>query len=319
MTIRWDHVRVGLGYAAAAALVTWGAVWGVRHGEQIAKAFRLRPAFLALLVPLIVASLVLTGLLNQLVAGALGARLRRRQWLALGFASTLANYVLPLRAGAAMRAAYYKRLRGLPFARFASCMAVAYVITLLVNAAVCAGALAWFGATGERTSWPLFWVAAALALGCITALVFSPSPAEAARGAGLRGFLGRVHEGWDLLRRKPRLMSQVGAVCLGTAGLYAVRLWIAFAAAGNPLSAAGCLLVGSAVGLSMFFSVTPAALGVRELVIVLVSAVVGVPPEVSLMAGALDRAVAILIVMVLGPVATLYLARNLPQGWRGRG
>jgi uncharacterized membrane protein YbhN (UPF0104 family) len=310
MTIRWAHIRAALSYLLTAVLIAWGAVWAVRHSDRIAEAFRLSPMFLALLAPLVVVSVMLIGLMNQLVASGVGAGLRPRQWISLAFVSTLANYVLPLRAGAAMRAAYYKRAAGLSFARFTSCMAVAYVMTLLVNGVVCAGALAWYGAAEGRTSWPLFWVAVALAVGCVAALVFSPASSAKEQGTGVWNFLGRVHRGWDVLRGRPRLLIQAGGLSLATTVLYAVRLWVAFAATGNPLGVAGCLLIGAAVGLSMFFSVTPASLGIRELVIVLVSAVAGIPPEVSLMAGAVDRAVAVLVVMGLGSVATLYLARE---------
>ena len=293
-------------------------LWVVRHWDRVRAAFSLSPGYLAILLPLTVLSFLTGGLLNQVVAGHLGARLRFWQWAPLAFAALLANYVLPARAGLAVRAAYYKRLKDFPIAGFVSAMAVVYVMTLLVACLICTGALTWLWFVKGLVCWPLFLGAVVAAALCVAVLVLSGRVWKKPPRTGIWEPFVRVRAGWDMLVRSPGLMACVAGLCIAIAGMGALRLGIAFATTGHRVSVAGCLLLGSLVALSTFISITPAGLGIREAVLVFSSMAVGVPPEHSLLAGATLRAVNILIVFTLGPVSAARISHEVARGPDGR-
>jgi len=116
-------------------------------------------------------------------------------------------------------------------------------------------------------------------------------------------------EGAKLEFRRDAL-EEVAGLALGITALHIVRLYLAFAAIGNPVSLAGCVLVAAVAAIAVFISVTPAGLGVREAAILVAAMVMGVTPEVSLLAAAAHRAVGMLVVLSIGPVATLILSRE---------
>ncbi|MFO7897968.1 MAG: lysylphosphatidylglycerol synthase transmembrane domain-containing protein [Planctomycetota bacterium] len=312
--MRGVRARDLLGYVVAAAIIAAAAVWVAGHWDRVAAAFSLRPGYLAVLIPTAVANALLVGLLNQVVATHLGVRLGFWRWASLGFASTLVNYVLPARGGMAVRAAYYKRVGGLPLARFASSMAVIYVITVLVNAFAAMAGLLWAWLAAGVMLWPLFFVAAGLALVCVLALAFSPRPSERPAGSGLRATLAEVHRGWETLRTSRPLLGKVAAVVAAGTSMNVLRLYVVYLAIGHPVSAAGCLLVGALAGLGTFLSFTPGALGIRDGAIVFGSMAVGVSAEAGLLASVLDRAVLLVVVLSIGPFAALRISRETARG-----
>lgn len=292
------------------AIIAVAAIWVAGHWDRVAAAFSLRAGHLALLLPTVVVSVISAGLMNQLLASHLGAPLRFREWAALAFATILANYVLPMRAGLAMRAGYYKRKAGFPIASFTSCTAAMYLIIALVNSVIVVGSLLWIRQEQGIISWPLLWIGVGVAALCGILLVFSPRPAGSKERSVFWATLVRVHSGWDMLRRNPAVLSKVAGLAFVATGLYILRLYVAFAAIGHYVNVSGCVLIGSLVTLSMFISITPASLGIREAAIVFSSMAVGVAPEISLLAGAIDRAVTVLVVFALGPFATVYISRQ---------
>ena len=303
------RLRNVIGYLITAGLFAWAGIWVTRNWDSVSRAFSLRPGYLLALIPMVVVGVILSGLMNQLMASHLGAPLRFVQWASLAFASTMANYGLPL-AGVTLRAGYYKRQSGFPIASFASGMAVAYVVTVLVNSLTVIAAVAWIGPASGRALPPLMWAAAAVAAVCGLVLAFSPKAAKGEPTHRIWNALARVHAGWDMLRHSPALLAKAFALSLAATLLYALRLWIAFAATGHPTSIPACLLVGGLAALSMFISLTPASLGIREGVIIFSSYAVGVPPEVSLIASTLDRTVAMVIVLPIGSLAAFRLSRE---------
>jgi len=152
-------------------------------------------------------------------------------------------------------------------------------------------------------------VIAALAL-CLGLLFATPRTSGDENQPGFKGLLVRIHVGWDTLRRSARLLARVTGLCATITVLYGGRMHIAFAALGHDVPLAGCVLIGTLVSLSMFISITPAGLGIREAAIVFSSMALGVAPEISLLAGALDRAATMLFLLAVGPLSMAFIARD---------
>jgi uncharacterized membrane protein YbhN (UPF0104 family) len=297
-------------YIATSAFIAFAAYWAWCNWDKIEQAFSLNVEFLSFLIPLIIISVLLIGLQNQVVVSHLGFPLRFLQWAGLAFTSTLANYILPMRAGAVMRAEYYKQRCGLALTSFGSSMALVYVTTLLANSIIGLCVMLFLKLKTGILSIPLFWGFLAVVFICLIALVLSPRPSEKQQSSRIIGALVRIHSGWDQLRRSPLLLLETIVISLALTVIYAIRLSIAFAATGHIVSAPGCLLAAALVSVSMFIGLTPASLGIREAAIVFASMAVGVTPEISLVAGAIDRAVAMLVVFILGPISMIGLSRQ---------
>jgi len=295
-------------------LVSSAVMWLVRNSEQVVRIFSFSPLCFLSLIPMVVLSQLVIGLMNQLLATHLGAPLRFRQWVSLAFASTLANYILPMRAGAALRAGYLKHQCNLPFTRFASAMAAVYIITLLSNAGVGIAVMLWFYARKSVFSPMLFGVFLGLAFVCAALLFFPKKACKIRSERRIWTIVEKIYVGWDMLRACPGLLLRIAGLALILTGLFVLRLHVAFAAVGNPANMAGCLLIATLTAVSMFISITPASLGTREAAILFSGMAAGISPEACLLAGGVDRIVAILVAFVLGTFGSIGLARETGKG-----
>ncbi len=310
--------RRGLGplvpYALAIGLVAYASVWSWQNWPDISQAFTLLPGYLIALVPAIVVSQLVVGLVNQLAAAHLGADLRASQWISLALASTFANHFLPMRAGAVLRAAYLSRCWNLSVARFASTMLVVYVIGLLANCVGGLSALAWYYFQQQLTCWPLVVLYILVSLGC-AAVMFIPAPLTDRRPVfSCWKIVAEFHDGWQQLRGARWLPLHVAALSTTQMGLTTLRLYLSFAAVGHTLKPAGCLLIATLASMSTFLAITPGGLGVQEAAIVFTSLAIGVTPQTSLLAAVVHRAVLSLVVLAIGPFGLMRISHELGRG-----
>ena len=285
--------------------------WIIDNWQQIVSVWHINPKYIVALVPLIVITLLLIGLINQIVSLNLDASLNFSQWSKLAFASTLANYIFPLRAGMALRAYYYNKKCKLSVAYFTSIMTIIHVITLLANSILGLGVLIFLWATIGNSKLIILAAFLLLTCFCIACLKYSPKNIPSFKFEKLSSFLKRMHEGWAQLHNNNQLMYTTLVLSLTITLIYSVRLLISFHALGYSVEILGCIFIGSLVAISTFVSITPAALGIREGAIMAGGLALGVDLEVSLLAGAIDRAVSILVVLILGSHSLFHLNKEM--------
>lgn len=271
-----------------------------------------------LLAPLILTSLLIIGLSNQIIAVHLGAPLSFSQWSSLAFASTFASHFLPMKAGMGIRAAYYKIYSKLPLSHFASLTILLFIISFTASSII--GLLTCLALLLNNTTvyWQITVMFAALLIASIL-MFFGRIPRLPVAYEKIRQIEIQVHEGWALCRQRPQLILLSLGLNISLTLLYAVRLYVAFMATGLDVSLLGCTFLSALVGVSGIISITPAALGIREATIVLGSTVLGVSPEISLLAGVIDRAVSVVIIAALGSVGLMKVQADIARALKPAG
>jgi len=76
------------------------------------------------------------------------------------------------------------------------------------------------------------------------------------------------------------------------------------------------LLLGTLGYLALFISLTPGALGIRELMLGFGAVVIAVPLEVGVLAAMIDRAIALGWSFVIGGACTAWLWHKSPTAFR---
>ena len=304
------YCRNILPYLLVVIMVSCAVIWAKSNWGEIKSVITLNPLFIMALLPLMLSTLLIVGFITKIIASYLGLPLRFSQWSSLAFASTLANYILPMRAGIALRASYLKRCHNFPFSKFAGATTFIYVITLLSNSAIGVIVLLWLWVSEGITSWPLLGVFLFILIFGAGLLIFSPKAKAVEHPSKIRDFINKVHLGWSTLRTSPCIIIKSSALLIANTLISAIRLYVAYKALGHGISMAGCILVGTFANISMFISITPASLGIKEAAILFAGSVIGVAPEISLLAGGIDRAVSMLIVAILGPVGMVKVSHE---------
>ena len=98
--------------------------------------------------------------------------------------------------------------------------------------------------------------------------------------------------------------------------LSSIRLGIIYNSLGQNVHPAGFLILGASGYFVMFISLTPGAIGIRELVLGAAAVVLGVPLKIGIPAALIDRAIALSYSFVVGGGCAMYLWNRSPQDFK---
>ncbi len=228
-------------------------------------------------------------------------------------AATLLNY-LPMKFGTIFRANYLKRHYGLIYAHFG-----VFFVYLTILMAAMAGIiglailLCIYGTDGYEKK-----ILTTVFLGmAVLSIFFGFVPLPIPTGSGkviitIRNFL----VGRQQLTQDKRALLICSAMLAINFALSSVRLSIIYHSMGKGIHPGGYLILGALGYVTMFVSLTPGALGIRELVLSSGAVALGVPFEVGLLAAIIDRAIALSWSFVIGGGCAAWLWHKFPADFR---
>ncbi len=277
------------GWAAARAGVSVTGVWSTLSAAP-------RWA-LTMLVAMVAVTPILTSLMFWVLQGRY-TRFGFAENTTLILSAWLLNY-LPLSPGLVGRLAYFKVVHATPIGHsaraviWANVLSVLAAIALLMLVAVCAAAFP------SRTA-------------LLAAVVGAPA-------VGLGAFAWYAH------RKRPQPDPEVWRILAALAVRYAelhvwaARYWALFEVMNAPISWGGALALAGVAGIAALFPLAPNGLGLREWAVGLVAPLlplslaysVGLTASVGLSAELVHRACEVVLAVVLGVPATLWVTARL--------
>lgn len=237
--------------------------------------------------------------------GILGYTMARSDVFWLGWIRTLANQVLPL-SGVAAYAKVVRDRAGIPWAELATLAAPQFVLAI--------AALGFVGLLAVASNVDLLQARAlllgALYLGILLVAVAVTSGAAwfiRLLPATLSSRAGATAVAFGRLARHPGFVLRVTLLHAAAILLRGGRIWILFAAAGVSLDWPELLLLVAIAESTMLVNVTPGGLGIREVLVMGGSALLGVPPPVAASVALADRMFVITLTALLSAPAVAYL------------
>jgi uncharacterized membrane protein YbhN (UPF0104 family) len=273
-------------------------------------------------VPLSASAVILSLFLLARLAGAeivktglarLGHEIGRAECFMLAIVTSYTNLFVP-RTGLAPPALYLRHRYGVAYTSYLS-LVVANVLIATVAVGVLGVVL--HLTLSARAGWSLR--ADALALFGLVAL----AAAAALLGPGrlfrfipprLREALAQAHRAWIRLAGSWTTLGRIVALQLASIVLRAIRLRLAFEAAGEDVSFPVALFVSLCADLGSLVSLTPAALGFREGAMVFGASWVGLTTGAALLAAIIDRVICTAGLVVLGQLFVWKGLRGIAQG-----
>jgi uncharacterized membrane protein YbhN (UPF0104 family) len=230
------------------------------------------------------------------------------EWFGLPFITTMGNQLTPFAGGVLIRALYLKRRHSLPYAAFTTILAANHLVVLWM-----------VGVTGLLTCvlfrdlgswrWPLTGFFSIL-VGIITVIFVLPNFSLPGQGIFIRTF-NRIMEGWALIKEDKHLL--VFAVIIVFAGivLNGLSFWLAYHSLDLTVRPQAVVLLSLLPFFLIFISITPGNIGVQEIVIGLLSMLLGGGAGKGLVVALMIRATTMIPAVILGIFSGFFLARNL--------
>ncbi len=253
---------------------------------------------IAALISLYAVFLTMNGLFLREILRAFAIQLPTLSAVAISNLSTVGNTFLPARGGAAWRATYLYSRYALSLSDFLATLTAGYFITFNVNSflTLISLVLSWqqgkvfplnlfllfltiWILTGSSMFFPRFWLQQQKFL-----------PHKISRGL----------KGWLKLMDSQDILLKLLAISFGNVFLSALLLWGEYRTLDLPnISLLETITLSSTASLGLFVSITPAAFGIREGLLMITAQLIQIEPNQALAVGLLDRAISLLSLLII--------------------
>jgi uncharacterized membrane protein YbhN (UPF0104 family) len=209
---------------------------------------------------------VSAAMILQMQLQAFDIRLSLGECLKATVMSSLGNLLLPMQGGMSLRAVYLKKTAKLPYSRFVSTVFAVYLINFQLLAAIGLLSYAALYVSGEVYNHliPMFF--GVFFIGTSVAIFFGlPMPLKA---------LHRIWEGWQIMRRGKVLYSLYALLLLNIL-VMSLATAFAFRSVDAGMGFMQAMMVSVMSFFALFVNLTPANLGIREMVISYTTSMVG--------------------------------------------
>jgi uncharacterized membrane protein YbhN (UPF0104 family) len=283
------------------ALFVW---YGVAHPEMFKSLGQVSLLALFLIVALRLVTIWSNGLFTKWTVEAFTDRLSMGEGFMVAVLTAVGNFFGPLLGGMGIRAVYLKKYHRLPYSKFTSTLIGYYQMMFIFNSLLAVGSLLFLPRTHQTWLLILFFVAWIVGFAAF-AVVHLPKRERMGRlertkvGSFAVKVLYDVEDGWKLLRGNKVLMVRMAALAIiNLIALYLISL-VEFKALNLPMNAATLGLYTALVQASLLLSITPGAVGLREAMLFILAATVGLTNQEIIQIAILDRGIYFVMLAVL--------------------
>jgi uncharacterized membrane protein YbhN (UPF0104 family) len=261
--------------------------------------------------------LVVNGLFLNALTISFGIDLLFFEHFSISIITSFGNLFLPMRGGAGFRAVYLKSRFDLDYSYFVSSLAATYLIGFSITAIAALVCLALFYVNSGGSSLPV--TLAFLGIAALTSwAIFWPPPSlEWIPVAWVRERVNQVLSGWNTIRKSAKILVKLCWLSALNLFLCFLITWLEFGSfhmkdyRGNDISLLQASIF-SAIGILTFLvSITPAALGIKESVLMFSSQFLRISQSQALTVSLLDRSVSVLVICLFFGFASIYVNNKL--------
>ena len=287
----------------------------VSHWQDLKVLFRLRPLDLLILYTLGAAGVINNSCINRRLLGALGINISFGHVFALQNTTRLLN-MAPMKLGTIFRGNFLKRKYGLPFTHYAAFfMYYTFMMTAMAGLIGITALISGYQLVDYQTR-----ILAAVFVAMFftsVAMLFLPLPLP--NGSGrisklLRSFL----EGRKIVSQNRGIILSCFMHLILCFVLLSVRMYFIYSIIGQDLPIAGYVILATLGFASLIVSLTPGALGVREVIMTSGALVLGIPAEIGVFAAMFDRAIMLGWTFVVGGSCTVWLWKKNPSDFKSQ-
>jgi uncharacterized membrane protein YbhN (UPF0104 family) len=292
-----------------AAFLVWAAWYVSGNAESFLPVRQVTWLDALVLTLAFMAIMIGNGLFIAVVSHAFRIRLAGLEWLSLSFASSFVNYFLPFRGGTGIRALYMNRVHRFPIAQFVSTLGIMYLMHIVVNGLLALAGMGLIARDGGPQNVPLMlFFGLVAAAGLATMLVRFEVRRDFQKFPMAQ--IARLINAWQAVRADRALVSRLWLLMFAMTLATVWQCRAAFDALSIALPWEGVLVYAASKNLATLIGLTPGSMGVVELMSIYLGTVLGYSTADALSVQALIRAVAIASLLLLGPLALIYLRRR---------
>lgn len=234
-----------------------------------------------------------------------------KEHFALSVAAGFINLITPFRGGAGLRAVYMKKKHGLSYSHFLASLFGNYIVIFLISPLITLSSLYYIYLKHGIFNIYLTLFFLGLFLGTLFIVLFHQNKFKSENF--ITSKINKVIEGWKIIKENKIIVLQICLLTLLTIIISGYLNKIVFLALGVEMNLITALYFSGVGLISMFLNFTPGSLGITEAIYLISATIIGVSPEISVLAALIIRVVRISFLITLGPVFNVLLAKDLKR------
>ncbi len=267
-------------------------------------------------------ALSVNGLFLKVLTIDFGIDLSFLEHFSISIVTSFGNTFLPMKGGAGLRAVYLKSKYNFDYSYFLSSLAGNYLVVF--NVTSLAALIGMFSLYFVGEGFHSFTACVFLLLYVLTSwgIFYPPAVLDWIPVKLLREHINQVLAGWQMIRKSRRTVLELFILTILYVMLSSLATWLEFAAFGMKDSAGVSIGFLKSVSftaiaiLSLLISLTPAALGIKEGMLMLSSQFLGISPSQALAVSLLDRTMNFTVLALFFGFASFHLKKQLRQRTR---
>lgn len=239
--------------------------------------------------------------------------------------SRIGNYLLPMRAGAVFRATYLKKKYNFEYSNFLSTLYGYYIIFFLTSSILLFLGLMYKAIFLNQTYISLILFFLSIILAMLFLIVFNlPIEKLFVNSEGILkkvvSFLSKFLNGWKLIVKEKHSFNKLLLLAFGNIFVNTIIIYIEFLSIEKVPNILDVLLYTCISGLSLFISITPGSLGLREGVLLITSQSLGLSESEIMRLAVLDRGIMFILLLICMLIIYIFVKRfNLRKVFFGKG
>jgi uncharacterized membrane protein YbhN (UPF0104 family) len=224
-----------------------------------------------------------------------------------------------MKGGAGFRAVYLKSRYDLDYSYFLSSLAANYLIVFNIASVAALACLAVFYVSSGNFSLPIALVFFGVAAFTSWAIFFRPPGLEWIPIKWVHERANQILSGWSTIRRSRRTLLNLCWLSALNQLLCFALTWVEFVALhvkdthGHGIGFLQAAIFSSIGTLSFLIGITPAALGIKESLLMFSSQFLGITQSQALAVSLLDRSVNVVVLCLLFGFASIYINNKLKR------
>ena len=307
-------------------VLTLFAIYLYRNPEILIRLKDTNPFFIFLIMFLYLFVFFLEGLFILVTLKIFERKISNLEGWYIAILSRVGNYLLPMRAGALFRAVYLKKKYNFDYSNFLATLYGYYIVFFLTNSVIILALLLFKATVLKEVYMALIIFFSSLVIGLI-ALIFFRVPFRKifinSKGFinSIAFFLNKFFDGWDLIVKSGNLFTKLILLAFANIFVNILVIYLEFISIGKIVDIVDVILYTCLSGLSLFISITPGSLGLREGVLLITSNSLGLTNSEIMELAFLDRGIMFLLLLLCLSIILIFFRRkiNLKEIFFGKG
>jgi len=271
--------------------------------DEFKQLITLHSYYLLPLIFLTFIGLFLNGYILDILLTPFKIKLKTKEKLLLPVLTNFYNYITPFRGGMAARAIYLKKKYKFTYTDFLGATLAVYLLAFFIASLAAIISLL-------LTKFNLLIFIFLLIIFVTLTLIILISPTFKLTKYNIINKFIRVINDWNLIKKNKPVIYKTFIISLIQLILSTTSVLLCYKVLGIDIEFTKALFIASISSLSIVIAITPGNLGIGDAISVFSANLVGIELTQAVAATIIGRAVGLLLIFIIGPIATYYLLKK---------